>query len=330
MSRGDAHRWVHGRRRRSRAIGAASRAGVVLRAAPAQTHTRVTDRVSLHLVDRHLSGMALNELNETAALSRRNLDVGDLTEALEERTELVLGDISRETSNEDGGVVGISELVHGLGSTVETHWRGTHRGVHSRGTRHAHGTGHDAWALVLGGGSGDTHGAVAAVDTLHLTQSTLLVILIGEADKAITTGHSTDGVGHYLGRLARWESALEKGNEDIFVHLRTQVANENGVLGTTVIAARLFSVSFLFPGRRDKRYLPPVSEATTSGPVQLEDTVCVGHGSAVQRQGFSSRGGRRKVNETIAGVAPTTIISIAFKRTVQIRVLTQRTCRGSS
>lgn len=267
MSRGDAHRWVHRRRRRSRAIGAASGAGVILRAAPAQTHARVTDRVALHLVDRHLGSMALNELNETATLARGDLDVGDLTEALEERTELVLSDVSRETPNKDGGVVRIGELVHGLGSTIETHWGGTHRGVHPRGTRHAHGTRHDSRALVLGGGGGDTHGAVAAVDTLHLTQGTLLVILIGEADKAVTTRHSTNWVGHDLGRLARWEPALEKGNENVFVNLRAQVANENGVLGTTIIAATRFSVSFFFISvGGDRRYYlrsarpPPVAQ----------------------------------------------------------------------
>ena len=65
---GHAHGGVHGRWRWSRAVGAASRAGVVLGAAPAQADTRVTDGVSLHLVDSHLSGVALDELDETAAL----------------------------------------------------------------------------------------------------------------------------------------------------------------------------------------------------------------------------------------------------------------------
>jgi hypothetical protein len=36
------------------------------------------------LVDGHLSRVAVDELDETAALARRNLDVGDFTKALEE------------------------------------------------------------------------------------------------------------------------------------------------------------------------------------------------------------------------------------------------------
>jgi hypothetical protein len=58
--------------------------------------------------------MAVDELDKAAALARRNLDVGDLSEALEERAELVLGDVTRETADENSRVVGIGELVHGL------------------------------------------------------------------------------------------------------------------------------------------------------------------------------------------------------------------------
>jgi len=78
-----AHGGVDWRWRR-RAVGGASGARVVLRAAPAQTDTRVTNGVALHLVDGHLSSVALNKLDEAAALSWRDLDVGDLAEALEE------------------------------------------------------------------------------------------------------------------------------------------------------------------------------------------------------------------------------------------------------
>jgi hypothetical protein len=62
--------------------------------------------------------VAVHELNETAALARGNLDVCDLAEALEEGTQLVLSDVAREATNEDGGVVGVGELVH-LGSRVK-------------------------------------------------------------------------------------------------------------------------------------------------------------------------------------------------------------------
>lgn len=238
MSGGHAHGGVHGRRRGSRTVGAAGRARVVLRATPAQTHTGVSNGVSLHLVDGHLSSMALDELDETAALSRGDLDVGDFTEALEERAELVLSNVARQTANENGGVVGVGELVHGLGSTVEAHGGSAHGRVHARGAGHAHGTGSTkAGALVLGSSSRDAHGTVATVHTLHLAQSPLLVVLVGEADEAVATRHAADRVGHDLGRLAGREAALEERNEDILVDLRAQVTNEDRVLRATVITA---------------------------------------------------------------------------------------------
>lgn len=85
--------------------------GVVLGAAPRQTDTGVPNRIALHLVDGHLGRVAVNELDEATALSRRDLDVGDLAEALEERAKLILGHVTRQTADKDGGVVGISELI---------------------------------------------------------------------------------------------------------------------------------------------------------------------------------------------------------------------------
>lgn len=105
------------RGRRGRAVRG-TYAGVVLGTAPAETDARVSNGITLHLVDGHLGGVAVDKLDETAALARRDLDVGDFTEALEEGAELVLGDVARETTDEDGSVVGVSELVH-LGSRVE-------------------------------------------------------------------------------------------------------------------------------------------------------------------------------------------------------------------
>jgi hypothetical protein len=67
--------------------------------------------------------MTLYELDEAATLSRWDLHVGNLTKALEERTKFIFGDVSRETSDEDGGVVRVSELVHGLRGTIVTEWR---------------------------------------------------------------------------------------------------------------------------------------------------------------------------------------------------------------
>lgn len=237
---GHAHRGVDWWGR-SRAVRGAGRTGVVLRAAPAQAHTGVANRVALHLVDGHLSSMSLHELNETAALSRRNLDVGDLAKALEEGAELVLGDIAGETTDEDRRVVRVSELVHRLRSAVESHWGASHRWrVQAGWTRHTHRGGSDSWALVLRSSGRDAHGTVATVDTLHLTQSTLLVVLIGEAHETITTRHAADRVGHDLGRLARWEAALEKRDQDVFVDLGAEVADENGIFRTAVIPAYVY------------------------------------------------------------------------------------------
>jgi hypothetical protein len=56
----------------------------------------------------------VHELNKTTAFARGDLNVGDLAETLEEGSELVLGHISRETANENGGIVGIGKLVHWL------------------------------------------------------------------------------------------------------------------------------------------------------------------------------------------------------------------------
>jgi hypothetical protein len=181
--------------------------------------------------------VALDELDKAAALSRGDLDVCDLAESLEERAELILSDVARQTTNEDSGVVGVGELVHGLGSTVEGHGGTAHGRVHAGGAgTHTH-VGANAGALVLGGSGGDTHGAVATVDTLHLGEGTLLVILIRETDEAVTAGHAADGVGHDLGGLARGEAALEERDEDVFVNLWAEVTNEDGVLGTTVVTA---------------------------------------------------------------------------------------------
>lgn len=55
---------------------------------------------------------------------------------------------------------------------------------------------------------------------------------------------------------------------------------------------------------------PAVSETAASSPVQLEDTVGVGHGSAVKGEGLSGSGRGREVHEAVSSVTPTTIIRI--------------------
>lgn len=330
VSRGHAHGGVHGRRWRSRTVGAASRARVVLGAAPAEAHARVADGVALHLVDGHLGSVALDELDETTAFAGRNLDVGDFTESLEERAQLILGDVAGQTTNEDSGVVGVGELVHGLGSAVEAHGRAAHRGVHAGRAGHAHVGSTDAGTLVLGGSGRDTHGAVAAVDPLHLGEGTLLVVLIGEADKTVSTGHAADGIGHDLGGLARGETALEERHKDVFVDLGAEITNEDGVLRTTIITAEM-CVSTMLPWVGGDVCSPAVGQTAAGSPVQLEDPVGVGHGSAVQREGFGSGGRGREIHKAVSSIAPTTNIRTSISMwKIGTDGLTQRTCPGSS
>lgn len=291
MSRGHSHVRVDGRGR-SWAVGCSSGARVVLRATPAEADTGVADRIALHLVDGHLSSVALDELDETAAFSRRDLDVGDFAESLEERTKLVLGNVARKTSNEDRGVVGVSELVHWLRSTVEAHRGTTHgsRRVDASGTRHAHTARTDARTLVLGGGSRDTHWAITAVDTLHLTQSALLVVLVGETDETISTRHTTDGVSHDLGGLARWETALEERNEDVFVDFRAEITHEDRVFRAALVTAA-------------------VGESTTGSPVELESASRVRHGGTVEGKSLAGGSSVREIDKTVTGIASTVNIN---------------------
>jgi hypothetical protein len=313
VRRGNSHVGVNGRGR-SWAVGGSSRTRVVLRAAPAQTDAGITNGVALHLVDGHLSSVALNELDETAALSGRDLDVGDLAESLEEGAKLVLGNVARKTTNKDGGVVGVSELVHGLGSAVEAHRRTAHgRGVDttSRTTGHSHtATRTDTRALVLGSSSGDAHGTVTTVDTLHLAQSALLVVLVGEANEAVATRHAANWVGHDLSGLARGEAALEKRHENVFVDFRAEVTDEDRVFRSTLVTAA-------------------VSETTSGSPVELECASGVWHGGAVESKGLGSGGGGSEIDKAVASIASAVNISSTWKECQEI-ALTRKTCRESS
>lgn len=98
-------------------------------------------------------------------------------------------------------------------------------------------------ATVLGGSSRDSHGSVTAVDSLHLNEGALLVVLVGEANEAVAAALTAHSIGHDLGRLARGETSLEERNQDVLVDLGTKVANENAVLGAAII-----------PGYVSKRY----------------------------------------------------------------------------
>jgi hypothetical protein len=243
-----ARRHPHGREDRGRGRGSVrgtGRARVVLAAAPGETNARVADGITLHLVDGHLGSVALDKLDETASLAGGDLDVGNLAKALEEGTQLVLGDVAGQAADEHGGVVGVGELVHRLRSAaaIVAHWGSAH-GVHADGAaataagRHAaHGRTAGTTALVLGGRRADAHGPVAAVHALHLGESLLLVLLAGESHEPIAARHSRDGVRHDLGRLARRKLVLEQLDEDELVDLGAEVADEDGVFGTAVVAA---------------------------------------------------------------------------------------------
>ena len=138
--------------------------------------------------------------------------------------------------------------------------------------------------LVLGSGSADAHRSITAVNALHLGESTLLVCLIGEANETVATRHAADGVGHDLGGLARVVLGLEEGHEDVFVDLWTEVADEDGELGTTVVAAA-------------------VGKATARCPVELKLTVAVRDALAVELERLGGSVGAFEINEAVASVA---------------------------
>lgn len=89
---------------------------------------------------------------------------------------------------------------------------------------------------LLRRGSANAHRPIAAIHTLHLLKSALLVTLLGEAHEAVAAGLASVGVGHDLGRLAGGEAGLEQGDQDVLGHLGAKVADEDGELGAAVVA----------------------------------------------------------------------------------------------
>ena len=333
MLRRHAHARSEDWRGRSRTVRSTGGARVVLRASPAEADARVTDGVALHLVDGHLGGVALHELDKTTALARRDLDVGNLAEALEERTELVLGDVAAESADEDSGIVRVGELVHGLGSAVVAHRRSAH-GVHAHSRAaallHIHAArAAGATALVLGGRSTNAHRSVSTVHTLHLGEGLLLVLLVGETNEAVAARHAADGVGHDLGRLGGCVLVLEKLDKNELGDLGAEISNEDGVLGATLIAA--ISMLAIFGHAQDAVLLslPAISQAAAGGPVELEGTVGVRNELAVEAQGLGRSVRAGKVNEAVSGVTAAQI-SLRDNTPPPILALTRRICRGSS
>ena len=257
--------------------------------------------------------MALDELYEATTLPGRNLHIRNLTKALEERPKFVLGHIAGQAANKDRGVVWVGELIHGLRLTVVAHRRVAHS-VHAAhlalsATLHgaaAHATGSStALRFVLWCRGRDAHWTIATVYTLHLGQCALLILFVGESDESVAARHAADGVGHDFGRLARRETILEERHQNVFVDFRAQVANENGVFGTTVIATIVSQVREC--KLSSSRYVRPICKATTRSPIELERSIGVGNKLPVQSQRFGSSGRVGEINKAIASI--TTVIS---------------------
>jgi len=281
------------RRGRSRSVrGANSR--VVLGAAPAQADSRVANGIALHLVDGHFGSMAVDKLDEAAALAGGDLDVGDLSKALEERSKLILGNIAREPADKHRRVVWVGELVHLRRRVVAAIGEALHLTPHGllRNAAH-HGTAAAAAALlarcceslvtaVLGSSGRDSHRSVTAVNTLHLNQGALLVVLVGEPNEPVASALARHGIRHDLGRLARGEASLEKRDKHVFINLGAEVTNEDAILGATVVAS--------------------VHKATARRPVKLELARTIRDRTAIKTECLVGGIRVRELHETVAGI----------------------------
>lgn len=91
---------------------------------------------------------------------------------------------------------------------------------------------------ILGSGGRDPHRSVTAVHSLHLDEGALLVVLVGETNEAVAATLAGHGIGHDLSRLARRESSLEERDQDVFIDLRTKIADEDAELGAAIVTVR--------------------------------------------------------------------------------------------
>jgi hypothetical protein len=114
-------------------------------------------------------------------------------------------------------------------------------------------------------------------------ESTLLFSLLTETDESVAARHATDGVRHDFGRFARLELVLEQGEEDVFVDIWSEVANEDRELWSAVITIA-------------------VSQSTTGSPVELERTGGVWNQLPVELQGFRSSLRCSEINKAISSV----------------------------
>jgi hypothetical protein len=238
MLRGHSHGWEHWWRG-CRPVWGAGWTRIVLATTPRQPDPRIADRIALHLVDCHLCSMSLHKLNKTTAFARGNFDISDLAKSLEEGTKFVFGDIAREPADKDSRVVWISKLIHRLRSAIVPHWGSSH-GIHSHG-RLTGQSGSGTGCSTFGSSGRDAHGPVAAVNALHLSQGTMLILFVREPDKAVATRHSANRIRHNLGGLARREPGLKKRDKHVFVHFGSKIPDKDGIFGSTIIAGRVMA-----------------------------------------------------------------------------------------
>lgn len=93
---------------------------LALRPSPREPHSAVSNWVALHLGNCHFCGLSLHVLHKTTALSGWDLDVGDVSKALEVLSQLVFGHGRRQAAHKHSCIVGVCELVERMcGPTVE-------------------------------------------------------------------------------------------------------------------------------------------------------------------------------------------------------------------
>jgi hypothetical protein len=235
--------------------------------------------------------MTLDELDKTTSFSRRDLDISDLTKSLEERAQLILGDIAGEATDKDSGVIGISELIHRLWSTIVAHRWSAHR-VHAHGSwsmhTTAHGTGNRTAAIFRSCGA-NAHRSITTVYTLHLRKRTLLFIAIRESNEAVASRHSSKRISHDFGRLARWVTVSEDAEQNALVNIWSEISNKDAEFWSAFFTAS-------------------VSQTATRGPVELEWTGGVWNDLTIESKSFSGSLRSLKIDEAVSGIITIVIV----------------------
>ena len=97
-------------------------------------------------------------------------------------------------------------------------------------------------------------------------------------------------------------------------HLRSEVSDEDGVLGAAVITGemsdRYFKTALQAKSCPGIENVPSVDQATAGGPVQLEGAARVRDRRAVERQSSSSGLVGREFDETVSGTSIQSPVSV--------------------